>query len=534
MVGIVTATETIVLRPSPTSHRRPVSRTPALPRAITVLPIAAILVVQAVLSIRLAHVGIASDDEGLYIYSGHQLIHELWHGGGSPYYETYFSGAPVIYPVLAAMVDHVGGLVLVRLMSGVFILVATWLLYATTRWTFGYWPAVTAAGLFASLGITQFLSAYATYDAMALMLMAAAAYCAVRAATDHRNRWLLLIPVILLVANATKYASVLFDPVVILLAALMIRDTGWKRVLQRATVLTCTSLVMLVVAVLLAGTSYLKGILGTTLVRSGTAYFQVPASPDLVAQHSWDWIGVIVCLGLLAVIINSLQRRERAHLALIIVLVVAGTLVTIENMRLHSLTSVDKHDDFGAWFTCIAAGYALARFAELARSWLVRIPLIVVAISGVVVVAALYSSQSIAFFASPGPVMPRVAAIQPYVKPGTQHYLLSYATPLTYYLRPSLSWTQVVEHNYIMYPLPGHPGTFLEGASGFRAAISHHWFAVISFASPSIYPWDAWEQLELNAVRSTSGYILISTADGLTYIYAPEYPRWEAANHGHM
>lgn len=521
------ATEASVRSLPRASHRRPASKTPSVPRTVVGLPVAAILVMQALMSIRLAHVGIASDDEGLYIYSGHQLIHELWHGGGSPYYETYFSGAPVIYPVLAAMADSLGGLVLVRLMSGLFMAVATWLLYTTTRRIFGYWPAVTAAGLFASLGITQYLSAYATYDAMALMLMAAAAYCAVRSATDHRSRWLLFIPVILLCANATKYASVLFDPVVILLAALMVRDGGRKRMLQRAIALTCTSLALVVTVVLLAGTSYLKGVLSTTLDRSGTAFFQVPTAPHVVALRSWDWIGVIVCLGLVAVIINIPHRRERTHLALIIMLVVAGMLVTIENMRLHSLTAVNKHDDFGAWFTCIAAGYALARFAELARSWLVRVPLIVLAVSGVVAVASLYSSQSATFFASPGPVMPRVEAIQPYVKPGPQHYLLAYATPLTYYLHPSLSWTQVVEHNYIKYPEPGRPGVFLQGAQGFRAAIGHHWFAVISLAAQSVDPWDSWEQVELNAVRSTSGYILISTADGLTYIYAPDYPRWE-------
>lgn len=520
----MTATKTAVLQSPRTRHRRPASTTLVISRIFPALPIIAILVMQAVLSIRLARSGIASDDEGLYIYSGHQLIHELWHGGGSPYYETFFSGAPVLYPVLAAMLDHVGGLVLVRLMSGVFMLGATWLLYATTRRIFGYWPAVTAAGLFASLGITQFLSAYATFDATALMLIATAAYCAVRVATDHRSRWLLLIPVILLLANATKYASLLFDPVVIILAALMIQDGGWKRVLQRAAVLTSTLLVMLVVVVLLAGSSYFKGIVGTTLARSGTAYFQVPAAPHLVAQRSWDWIGVIVCLGLVAVIINISHRRERAHLSLLIVLVIAGILVTIENMRLHSLTAVNKHDDFGAWFTCIAAGYALARFAELARSWLIRIPLIIGAISGVVFVAVLYGSQSTSFLSDPGPVMPRIAAIQPYVKPGSQHYLIAYATPLTYYLHPSLSWTQVVEHNYISYPVPGRPGMLLEGVPGFKAAIADHWFAVISFASPSIHPWDALEQLELNAVRSTSGYILISTADGPTYIYAPDYP----------
>ncbi len=58
---------------------------------------------------------------------------ELWHGGGSPYFETYLSGAPVIYPVLAAMADHAGGLVAVRLMSLAFMLAATTCLYATTR-----------------------------------------------------------------------------------------------------------------------------------------------------------------------------------------------------------------------------------------------------------------------------------------------------------------------------------------------------------------------------------------------------------------
>ena len=111
------------------------------------------------MSFRLLHASFANGDESLYIYSGHQLIHEFWHGGGSPYYETYFSGAPVIYPVLAAMADHIGGLVLVRLMSLAFILTATGLLYATARRLFGYWPAVVAIGLFAALGITQSLGA---------------------------------------------------------------------------------------------------------------------------------------------------------------------------------------------------------------------------------------------------------------------------------------------------------------------------------------------------------------------------------------
>ena len=119
------------------------------------MPLVVILAVQAVLSARLMPGAYVSGDEGRYIYAGHQLIYEFWHGGGSPYYETYFSGAPVIYPVLAAMADHVGGLVAVRLLSLCFMLTATTLLFATTRRLFGYLSGLLAAGLFAGLGLTQ-------------------------------------------------------------------------------------------------------------------------------------------------------------------------------------------------------------------------------------------------------------------------------------------------------------------------------------------------------------------------------------------
>ena len=125
-------------------------------------PLALILVAQTLLSVRLIPPSYASGDEGRYIYAGHQLISQLWHGGGSPYYETYLSGAPVIYPVLAAMADHMGGLVAVRLMSLLFMLTATGMLFATAKKLFGYSSAVLAAALFAGLGLTQDLGSLAT------------------------------------------------------------------------------------------------------------------------------------------------------------------------------------------------------------------------------------------------------------------------------------------------------------------------------------------------------------------------------------
>ena len=146
--GIVTATETIILQPSRTSHRRPVSKARTVPRVLTDVPVAAVLITAGF------HVNptaprwrIANGDEASTSTRGHQLIHELWHGGGSPYYETYFSVRPSHLPGASRDADHIGGLVLVRLMSLAFMLTATGLLYATTRRLFGYWPAVVAIGL---------------------------------------------------------------------------------------------------------------------------------------------------------------------------------------------------------------------------------------------------------------------------------------------------------------------------------------------------------------------------------------------------
>ena len=91
-------------------------------------------------------------------------------------------------------------------------------------------PPFFAAALFAVLGPTQRLGAFATYDAMALLLLAASAWCVV-AARDRDDSTLLLVAgtLLLALANATKYATALFDPAVVALAALVIaRKRGAK------------------------------------------------------------------------------------------------------------------------------------------------------------------------------------------------------------------------------------------------------------------------------------------------------------------
>ena len=520
-------------------HGSPAARDRARRRWLVVVPVAGILLMQALLSTRMLHTSAASGDEALYIYSGHQLIHELWHGGGSPYYETYFSGAPVIYPVLAAMLDQLGGLILVRLVSGIFMLVATGLLYVTARRIFGYWPAVIAAALFASLGITQGLGAYATFDALSLMLIAFAAYCATRAVDS--SKWLMAIPIVFLLANAAKYASVIFDPVVILLAALLLRREGRARVWYRIAALAGTTILLLVVAVLLAGTAYLNGILFTTVARkTGTGILDLnPATPHTILTFTWNLIGLILVFSVLAAIAATKAAHERSALPLLALFLMAGIIVTLDAVHLHDLTSVNKHDDFGVWFTSMAAGYLLARPIQLSHLWYIRVIGIMPAAISIVATLYLYSNLT-PIDSSPG--MYGANLIVPYLQvDSANRYLIGgkLNDVIMYDYHLAIPWQRDLDDDYVKYPIPGRDGdasgsirglactrlaprcVYLIGNAGARAAIRAHWFAVVSFLGQNYLRID---QVELNAVRSTPGYKLISAAGGKTYIYAPDYP----------
>ena len=157
-------------------------------------PLLAVLAGQAGLSLRLIWSNTAFQDEALYLRAGH-LEWALWlHHAPIPDFPAYFSGAPVIYPPLGALADSVGGLTAARILSLCFMLGVTSLLWGTTVRLYGQRAAVLAAALFATLAGTQFLGAFATFDAMALFLLALAVWLGVRAADGQaRTRIALLL-----------------------------------------------------------------------------------------------------------------------------------------------------------------------------------------------------------------------------------------------------------------------------------------------------------------------------------------------------
>lgn len=521
------------------------ARAGVLGRAAPLLPLALVLLAQTILTMKLATWAYASGDEGRYIYAGHQLIYELWHGGGSPYYETYFSGAPVVYPVLAAMADYVGGLLAVRLMSLVFMLIATCLLFDITRRWFGYWPGVLAAGLFAGIGLTQDLGALGTYDALALMLVVAAAFCAARTGDGerHATRWLLAVPLALLLANATKYVSVLFDPIIVGIAAWQVRDDGLRRVAQRLTALTVTTATLLCVGLLMGGRAYLQGITSSTFSRqagnpafAGTATGQSGLSARAVIDASWDWIGGVVALGVLALLIAVLIRRSWGQAALLSVLLIAGVLVTLEGVHLHSTESMYKHDDFGIWFTAAGAGSIVAWHRQ-------RVAKIVLACALIIASGFVYSRNAVATYqASDSSVtMAEFSSLRPYLDIRSGRYLLGGLTEddLVYEDQLPVKWFNLVDDLYIKYPIPGRGGDshgraqggvcyaikpgcmYLEGIAGYRAAIKAHWFSAISMVGEHYTAQD--RKIE-SIVATTPGYVRVWQVSGPpTWIYAPDY-----------
>jgi hypothetical protein len=518
------------------------------------LPLLAVLMAQAALTVRLIpYVGSDHSDEAIYIYGGAQLLRELLHGGGSPYYETWYSGAPVVYPVIAAVAAKAGGLLLARWMSVAFMLAATGLLFLTARRLFGYWTGVAAAGLFAGLGVTQNLGALATFDAMSLMLLAFAAYCAARSAVSAR--WLLAVPLALLAANATKYVTVLFDPVIIGLAALQLAPLGWRRSAQRLLSLSAASLLLTCVVLLLAGSGYIQGIMFTTLSRQGGAQADFGshfATAAQVASLTWQWTGAVMALGVLALLAPLLRRTDgRRHVLVLLLLLAAGLLVTAGNVRLHTAQSMDKHDDFSAWFACIPAAYALAHLTARCKG--AAKTLVFAAAAATVGLSGWHYSQpsdlSGYFSAVPLTSYHPYTFLAPYVRPGSQEYLLGSKYSAEMAEESGIAWWQYFDDIYIKYPVPGRGGdahgqvpglacggsgqppvtapgcVYLEGVAGYTAAIRAHWFALITLDGDHGLGADV---AILHAVRSVPGYVQVSEQGGApTFAYAPGYPAQE-------
>ena len=481
-----------------------------LPRKTSLLPhlrwplLIAILTVQAVLSLHLIWSNTAYTDEAAYLWAGHLEIAHLLHGAPVPAFQTWFSGAPVIYPPVGAMADAIGGLTAARILSLVFMLGATALLWSTTSKLFGARAAFFAAGLFAVLSPTQFQGALATYDAMALIMMAGSVWCVV-AAHEHRDSTLLLIAGIglLALANATKYATVLFDPVVTLLAALVVAGSrGRKPALGRGGYFAASVIAVLAVLWSLGGPRYLTGVLSTTLARpAGTN------SPFLVLEDAVKWVGVAGILAWAGVVISR-PRGSRMQTLLLATLAAACLLAPLNQARLDTVTSLPKNLDFGAWLAAPAAGYALAQLSALPRRrGLSRAVTAGLAAIVIAPAAALGWVQSSNLFRGWPDFSQAIVTLRSEAQAHPGNYLAEDDDVPAYYLRGTVPW-QHWSNTWVFSYTPPH-GQPLTGISAFHAAISAHYFTLIILDYSTTPETD---REIIHAIRKTSGYAVAAVA----------------------
>jgi glycosyltransferase involved in cell wall biosynthesis len=458
---------------------RPTWSTPiSLARGIALqVPLAGILALQSWLSVRLVYSNTAFLDEATYLSAGHYMAHAWSHRSADMHFASYFSGAPSIYPVLAGLVDSAGGLHGARFLSLGIMLVATTLCYATARTLFGRPAGWLAAAVFVTTQGTQFLGAFATFDAMALMLIALAAWVVVRCAASATTTSLIYLAVpVLAFANATKYASAVFDPVVIALAFFAILGRHGLRPALRVSATLLAGLVMALATLLAtAPHAYLRGILTTTVSRAASN-----ASPHLVLDRSWAWVGAIACLAVLATLIATTQAARRkvtwATVGVLVVLAVAVLLAPGNHARIHTATSLSKHVTFGAWFGAVGAGWLLGELAGRRLRDIWRYPIVVGALLPVGLAGTTQAEHQYGEWSSASPL---VSALRPLVAHQTAPVLVDSAEVPRYYLQNELSLPHWIDTFYLAYTPPGTKTRML-GAAAYTAAVNDGHFSVIA------------------------------------------------------
>jgi 4-amino-4-deoxy-L-arabinose transferase-like glycosyltransferase len=454
------------------------------PRIASAWPLAAVLAVQAALSLRLVWSNTAYIDEATYLYAGSQELSHWLHGVPVVDYQLFFSGSPAVYPPLGAMASAIGGLAGARILGLCFILGTTTLLYLTGQRIAGRKAALLGTALFAALGTTQFLSGFATYDPMALFLLALAAYLAIGRRDAHRTlagtgTLAVIAPAVLALANAAKYATALWDPVVIGLAlcAPVLDGRPWRdgrrQAARFAAVLGCA----LAAGLAVGKGKYVAGILYTTVDRS-SSQVGMGQSPEVVLDKAWEWVGVVVvgaAAGLILLVAS--RRRSAAMVAVGALLMAAVVAAPLNQARIGTVVSLQKHVVFGAWFGCVLAGYALERLLRY------RALIGAAAIALVTVLSAYYAHQASAFYGGWRPESPAfITGLRQLVRPGSQRYLIEGYDDIPAYSVGSvgsLQWKEAGAYSY----------AGLTGDPALADAIRHRVFAlvILNYQEPQDY-----------------------------------------------
>lgn len=364
---------------------------------------------------------------------------------------------------------------------------------------------------------------------MALFLLASAAFLTLGLAYEPRSlsaniRVFVLSPLLLAVADAAKYATALWDPVVVVLVAIAPVLSGarprpaWSHAARYAGVLGG----LLGAGLLVGGPKYWRGIMSTTVNRT-PQQIGIPTPPAIVLHLAWTWVGLVVILaaaGLLLVFARP--HPQRIAMAMVaFTLVVGSVLAPLNQARIETSTSLQKHVVFGAWFGCILAGYAIASLATgpiPARWHAMRIAAFaVVFVTAFATVPLAYASQVPAWHQWGVENPEFIAELRAVTRPGNARYLVEgHEDVPAYYVGDvsSLQWKEAGPDDYSYKDLSGDPAL--------QAGVANRVFTLIILNNQ-----ESTDSVIETAIREDGGYRVLTHLPPSTTTSDATYTVWQ-------
>ena len=319
----------------------------------------------------------AFGDEALYMWAGHVELTQWFHhaAGQVTTYDSYFSGAPQLYPPLAAMADSIGGLMGARILSLIFMLGTTILLYSTANRLSGRKAALFSCALWLACEPNLRMGGYATYDPMAIFCICLALWAAVKAADSRYHGGLVgLSAAAAAIGCVTAYSYAIYLPVVVIIGYLAwTRGRGYKwALISAAGMVICTGALVALIPTML---HLWHGISFTTIHRDISRDRETRAS---ILQTAWSYAGLLTVVSTAAAVVAIAAAKDLPNRILRCALLGAAFVVPVYQILIAKTGwALDKHLSVGLWCVVLVAGMGLS-----AISWpKLKAPVLVAAAS---------------------------------------------------------------------------------------------------------------------------------------------------------
>lgn len=466
-------TATSLMRPEP-SQITPPSR-PLMSRArIQLLLLGMVLAYGVALAVRLRNT--AFIDEALHLRAGNALLDHWFEGRPLGDAGAFFSGLPVLYPLLAALLDSVGGLYLVRAFSLLCVLGTTMVLYGVARHLWGTRAGLLAAATFMLSGPVIFTGWLGTPDALVIFLLALGLWVGL---TRQGYLSAVLIGPLLGLAAMTRYTAGILVPVV-LAATLLLGVLG----VRRALIATGMTLGTLATLWALWGDGLARDAELTTTARQALS----PTGTETLLALVGDHLAFLLLLAAVSLVLMFRAGGWRLPL-LGVGLVLASAALPIGQMVLGGAVSIEKDLAYSVMLLALPIGWGLARIS--------RYPLMVTVVVITVMIMALFPLVRADAMYRWTNVQNVVTAIESDPQRGL--YISSAADSLEYHTRdlPGIAWETTFE-------------LYFEGADSIRMAVENERYQAVILRSSAVGSpeQDAAQTVLLDALEESAVYSL--------------------------